>query len=786
VSKIGLRGVLLAAFLLTSGAPLAAFWLWPYAAAREGAETAVRERHLVLATTLAAALGRQETERVATFQIAAPALAAGPPAPDLVAALVLLRLNHACVHDAASGALLGAVPLARPAACPGLLAPEQVVALSALSGGPERAARPGAAGDDGFALGWTDGRRIVSAVASFEPVRDLAAGVSFGAKGHMVVADETGRIVHHPRADWTAERRDIGGLEPVRRALAGESGVARFVSPAIGAEVLAGFAPAPGVGWAVMVPQPVAEITGRAQIVAGAALAIFAAGCVLSAATALALSFHLRRSLGRVSDAALRMARGEAGVRLAPEDLRHGVTELAVLGRAFDTMARRIDGAQSRAATLARFDGLTGLRNRGAFFSEAGALLADARDAGRAYALFFIDIDRFKTVNDLHGHIVGDALLQRVADRLRRIAGADDLVARHSGDEFLLLHAKRREGSCAALGARLLRALTEPEDIGGRRIELSASIGVSAFPRDACDLNALVVHADQAMYEAKRQGRNRLRHFDDTLRKRVEEDMALRRELQAALSADAVAAVFQPLVRAQDGRIAGFEALARWTSPSLGPIPPERFVRVAEDSGLVIALGRAIRRRAFAFAERLRREGAPCPVSVNVSPLELAQTGFAEDVEALLRQHDLPPSAIVLELTETLFIENDPRQIEGLMALRTRGVGLALDDFGKGFSSHGRLRTYPVDRLKIDIGFAGDVETDPQARAVVESLVSLGRSLSLTVSVEGVETDTQRALALAWGADEIQGFAHHPPLREDVALRLAVGEVSGAPFSRAG
>jgi EAL domain-containing protein (putative c-di-GMP-specific phosphodiesterase class I) len=266
----------------------------------------------------------------------------------------------------------------------------------------------------------------------------------------------------------------------------------------------------------------------------------------------------------------------------------------------------------------------------------------------------------------------------------------------------------------------------------------------------------------------------------------VEEDVALRRELQLALGQGALASAFQPLVRASDGELAGFETLARWTSPSLGPIPPERFVRVAEDSGLIIALGRSVRRQAFAFAARLRRAGIELPVSVNVSQLELAQRGFVDETEALLREHGLPPAAIVLELTESLFLDHTARELDGLLALRNRGLGLALDDFGKGFSSHGRLRTYPVDRLKIDLSFAGDVVADRQARAVVQSLVSLGRSLSMTVTVEGVETAEQRALAVAWGADELQGFYHHAPMPEAAAFELAAGSSDADGLARAG
>jgi diguanylate cyclase (GGDEF)-like protein len=789
VSKIGLRGALMAAFIVASGAPLAVFWLWPYAGALDGEYAAVRERHVVLARSVAESLARYRGDLEAAFEAAAPMMADSGEAGPIRDVLAGLHLRHVCVHDRVDGLLRWAVPLEGEPACPGRLSPADIAAAEALAADGEgrlSGIEASPDGSGGFRVAWSGAGRLVTAVLSPDYPRALTASITFGEKGHVVVVDRDGRVISHPRADWTAERRDLSALEPVRLVLAGETGVATFVSPALGVEVIAGFAPVPGTRWGVLAPQPLSEVRGRTQGVAAAALATLGAGLVLSVAIALVLSRHLSRSLGRVSGAAMRMARGENGVRLDPVALRDTVAELALLGRVFNTMARRIDAAHARVTSLARYDGLTGLPNRGAFLAEAGALLARSRESGQTYALFFIDVDRFKAVNDIHGHTVGDALLHRIGQRLQRIAGPDDLVARHSGDEFLLLHAKRRSDGCAALAARLLNVLNEPEQIGGRRIDVSVSIGLSRFPQDAADLNALVVQADQAMYSAKQQGRNQLRAYDAELRRATEEDVALRRELQMALGHGAVASAFQPIVRAGDGALAGFETLARWTSPSYGPIPPERFVRVAEDSGLIIALGRAVRRQAFAFAARLRRAGVNVPVSVNVSQLELAQRGFVDETEALLREHGLPPSAIVLELTESLFLEHSARELDGLIALRKRGLGLALDDFGKGFSSHGRLRTYPVDRLKIDLDFAGDVAADRQARAVVQSLVSLGRSLSMTVTVEGVETAEQRALAVAWGAEELQGYFHHAPMPEAAAFDLALAAVGGADVAQAG
>jgi diguanylate cyclase (GGDEF)-like protein len=381
-------------------------------------------------------------------------------------------------------------------------------------------------------------------------------------------------------------------------------------------------------------------------------------------------------------------------------------------------------------------------------------------------------VDRFKAVNDCHGHAVGDQLLRALAERLRHTVGPGDLIARQGGDEFLVLHRKISSRACARLGARLLRALNRRVELDGLSIEPSVSIGVSSFPRDGDDAHTLTLRADQAMYQAKRSGRNFLRFFDANLRRRIDDDIVLKRELRAAIDAGAVTAEFQPIMDAHSGALTGFETLARWVSPSLGPIPPERFITIAEENGLIVDLGAHMRAQAFAFAAALRDMGLSRPVAVNVSQLELAQAGFAAGLLEQLGAHRLAPEAIVLEITESLFHIHSARELEGLFALRQKGVRFALDDFGKGFSSHSHLRAYPIDRLKICADFVGDIVTDPQARAVVRSLVQLGRSLNLAVTVEGVETAAQRDLVAVMGADEIQGFWHHAPMTAAAAIAL--------------
>ena len=463
--------------------------------------------------------------------------------------------------------------------------------------------------------------------------------------------------------------------------------------------------------------------------------------------------------------------------------MRFALAEIAQLGDSFNAMAQRVDDARDRVAALARADRLTGLLNRGAFLEEAQRRLDAAWPGHPGFALFFVDVDRFKAINDGYGHAIGDALLCEVAARLEAAApGA--LVARQSGDEFLLLMERGGAISYKEAGARLLAALSEPVAIEGRRFVISGSIGASVWPGDANTLDALIANADHAMYEAKLQGRNALRFFDSAMRQRLEENERLTRGLQAGLGNGAVRTVFQPILCARSGELVGFEALARWTAPEIGPVPPERFVALAEEAGLIAELGRQVRRSAFAFAATLAHRGRPLRMAVNVSQSELAQHGFGRDLADALDEVGLPHGLVILEITESLLDEQRGPRAEDLTALRRLGVGLALDDFGKGFSSHGRLRTYPVDRLKIDLGFIGDVVRDKASRAVAKSLLKLGRSLDMTVTVEGVETAAEQEMVVRLGADEVQGFWHHQPLEQEAALALALSAPVARPTAR--
>ncbi len=778
MAVIGVRTALLAGFLVACGIPLAAFWLWPHADARESAIAEVRERHLLIADTLAASLDRYQKDVRVLFAGLAPRIARGETT-DFARELMLARhFRHVCVAEPLTGRVVRAV-LTEKAPCPETIPPgllalfrEMVAAertpLSQLmtppDGGPPRI----------FIATEAEGKLVVAAIG-LQRFNELADAVSFGAGGHAAVLDAEGRVMAHPLDAWVAEGRRIEALDAARATLEGGRGVTTFLSPALGAVVIAGFSVVPQTGWSVVVPEPLAEISERRAADARASALVVLVGLGFSAALALLLSGAVARGVRRVSAAARRVADGADGVRVPVGGSPLAFAEVDALAGSFNAMARRVEHTRARIVAVARTDALTGLLNRGAFLDEAERILATARpEAG--LTLFFIDVDRLKAVNDGFGHLAGDALLKVLAARLLTAAPAGALVSRQGGDEFLALVAGADPEICAAFGGELLSALSAPIDHGGRRFLLSCSIGASFWPRDAETLTGLISHADRAMYEAKQSGRNALRMFDAALRDRLAEDERLKRALQSALAADQLDAAFQPIVDARDGRLVGFEALARWRCGDAA-VSPERFVRLAEEAGLIGEVGRQMRRLSFEFGAALRARGCLAPVSVNVSESELFNPGFVDELIGALAEAGLPPSGAVLEITESLFEQEGETVRAALTRLRHAGLSLALDDFGKGHASFRRLQTYPVDRLKIDLAFFGDVADDLRAQAMVRSLIGLGRNLELAITIEGVETAAQHDLVAALDVDEVQGFWRHAPLTADAALALAAREM---------
>jgi len=420
---------------------------------------------------------------------------------------------------------------------------------------------------------------------------------------------------------------------------------------------------------------------------------------------------------------------------------------------------------------LALHDSLTGLYNRATLTERLTSELRGAETAGASIAVLFLDLDRFKEVNDLLGHHAGDQVLREVAKRMSELVPPDAILARWGGDEFLF--AQRSDDAHAAaqaIGDRFLRSVAEPIEIGNDLVRVGATIGISIFPDHGQTADELVRAADMAMYAAKHDGRGGMRTFTPELATALGKRHALEQALRDAIADKALRLVFQPIVDATTGACTSLEALLRWEGATHGSIGPSEFIPIAEQTGDIVAIGRWVLEHACAAAATWQAE-RPTPVAVNVSVAQIVGGTLLADVHRALDRSGLDATLLHLEVTESLFATDHEQTIPTLQALRGMGTRISLDDFGIGFSSLGYLRTLPIDTIKIDKTFIDSVEGE--SRAIVEAIQSIARAFDLGVVAEGVETEAQAVALRALGVRSLQGFYFSRPL-EAHAVRVAL------------
>ncbi len=436
------------------------------------------------------------------------------------------------------------------------------------------------------------------------------------------------------------------------------------------------------------------------------------------------------------------------------------------------------DLARSReeAHRLALHDTLTGLPNRALFAQRMEGALAEVR-RGTALAVLCLDLDRFKQVNDTLGHPVGDALLRAVAGRLAGCLRPCDTAARLGGDEFAVIQAPLgRAEDAGALAQRIVRTLSEPYELNGHKAVIGASVGVALASADMADSDQLLKMADMALYRAKADGRGLFRIFESGMDTKAQARRVLECDLRRAVKAQEFELNYQPLVDLASGRVSALEALVRWRHPERGLIPPDDFIPIAEEIGLVGAIGAWVLRQACAAAAEWP---AGVRVAVNVSAAQFKCPTLVATVLDALAASALPPERLELEITETAFLADAEATLAALHKLRAEGVRIAMDDFGTGYSSLGYLRSFPFDKIKIDRCFIRDIETSVDCKAIVRAVVGLGSNLGIVTTAEGVETAAQLDQLRAEGCDQGQGYLFSRPVpARDVAALL--GRMTGA------
>ena len=447
---------------------------------------------------------------------------------------------------------------------------------------------------------------------------------------------------------------------------------------------------------------------------------------------------------------------------------------VALVIRYMRRTAEALADGEAQLRHLAMHDPVCGLPNRIYFGERLETVIGEVRGGGPSAAVFYIDLDHFKDVNDTLGHPIGDELILNVTQRLSRILRGNDLVARLGGDEFAIITICASDSySLQAIAGRIITAVCAPYLINGHNIIIGASIGIAVIDRRSRDSADILRYADMALYRAKNEGRNRACIYDAAMDADLSNRKLLEGDLHQAIQNDGLRSAYQPIVNASGDKVIGVEALARWAHPKLGEIPPSEFIPIAEHSGLIIELGEWMLRRACLDG----RDWPNLMVAVNVSPLQFRRSDFVDVVERILRETNFDATRLELELTESTLLGNLETAELSMLRLKAIGVRFALDDFGTGYSSLLYLRRFPFDKLKIDSSFVRAIEKAPDAAAIVHAVVSLGRGLGMKVTAEGVETPEQHLFLRAAGVHSMQGYRFgRPGLASDIDARLATPE----------
>jgi len=451
------------------------------------------------------------------------------------------------------------------------------------------------------------------------------------------------------------------------------------------------------------------------------------------------------------------------------------------------TMRRRVEAQllekQQHLDHLAHHDQLTGLPNRLFLAAHLPGAIEEAKASGSMLAVLFLDLDRFKHINDSRGHETGDKLLKAVAQRIRKTTRTNDIVVRMGGDEFIVvLKSVATAEEINEAASRITEALSAPVLIDGRPLVTTASIGVSLFPRDGATMGELLRQSDTAMYQAKDRGRNNFQLFSPVMERKLKERIAIESSLRAAMQARHFEVHYQPIVDIESHRVVALEALLRWRHPTHGFVPPDRFVAVAEETGLIVPIGEYVLERAMEDVARWRAAGAVlAPISVNISAVQLQRSDLPATIARMTQTHGVSPNLLQLELTESAVFErregrNGESSQDAIARLRELGTRIAIDDFGTGYSSLSYLKRWRVDYLKIDRSFVRDLVTDMSDLAIVEAIIAMAKHLNIEVVAEGIEGWQQLEKLRQLGCPYAQGFLLARPAPFEQCRRYLTGQ----------
>ena len=441
---------------------------------------------------------------------------------------------------------------------------------------------------------------------------------------------------------------------------------------------------------------------------------------------------------------------------------------------------------QEHLQELANFDNLTHLPNRALFCDRLRQAILQTGRTQEQIATIFIDLDHFKDVNDTLGHRLGDLLLKAAAERLSAAVRTSDTVARLGGDEFtvMLPNVKNSHGP-VVVSSKILKNLSEPFQIEDHEIHISGSIGIALYPTNGMTVEELLKNADTAMYEAKKNGKNTFQFYAEEMSSKTQSRIAMLGDLHHVLDRGELVLYYQPKIAIPNYRLIGMEALLRWQHPHLGMVPPDGFIPLAEETGLIVPIGEWVLREACRQIKDWQAKGhPPLPIAINVSPVQFRRLQFAETMREILQETGVPPSLIEIELTESAIMQDVETTVTILSDIKAMGIKVSVDDFGTGYSSLSQLKRFPIDTLKIDKSFVLNISRNKEDEAIVTAIVSMARSLGMNIVAEGVETTDQMQILAVKGCRQMQGYLFSKPLPANLLETFIHTQQNGDPDQR--
>ncbi len=624
--------------------------------------------------------------------------------------------------------------------------------------------------EDGTILG------IVATAPILEPFsRKFTENIVLGKRGYVLMCDDAGNIIAHPEGSKLLKENFFDTVD--REAMLRTSKGLIEVSEA-GETVWYTFFREPTTGWYVIGKIYAGDIseafaTEFTLLIAGLCLVVLllaTGGWMLIRREVIVPLERMRLALQRFSPATPITARDLRG-KASTLEFRQINESLISMSKMFHDYLKIQKQMEAEIRHHAMYDSLTELPNRRFLYNHIEEEIANAALEHRRFALFFLDLDHFKLINDSLGHDIGDQLLQEAAKRLGGLLTPDDLLARLGGDEFIVVVSSLNEPKdFEALASKIVRVMHDKMIVSNHESHefiISTSVGISIYPEHGEDIKSLMKHADIALYEAKEEGRNGYKLFDNSMNELIRNQLYLEQDMRKALHNREYTLYYQPQIDSETGDVIGAEALIRWIHPEQGVISPVRFIHLAENTGFIFELGDWILNEACEVLSRWQRTYPNFKLSVNISARQFQERGFIEKVRIALDTHRINPGSLVFEITETLIMTQKEQSLTVLEAIKNMGITIAMDDFGTGYSSLAYLKNFPIDIIKIDKAFIQGVFKNPEDYNIVKAIISLGIELDLTVVAEGVESLHQLDFLRASHCKVIQGFFFSPPLPED-------------------